>query len=419
MADSIKVQGWCPSAWKPMRAHDGWIVRVRPLCASITAAQWRTLAELALTYAHPQIELTRLGNVQLRGVSEEQLPLLRSQLIAARLVPADEDADLAPAVHCTAFYRLNDQTHELAQSMCAAAVARLSPRALQSLGLPALPSKFGLLVDDGERNLRSITSDLRLWVSADGTYRLALGDDGDCYRFNTVQQAVEAAVQVAIWFAQERMTLAGKSSTRLKDLLLSRQPEVPALKQAAFHSTQPGTALPILPGRCAQGWVLGAPLGRIDATAMQKLAAALPASTEIRITPWRSLLLIAADAQSLIAQLDEEHWIKQPADARLKVSACTGSPRCAQAHIPAQDMALRFAPHISEGRHLHVSGCAKFCALSSDATSAIFASTDTSGAVLLNACSAKQLGQPVFQVPYQAWLAAPAELQQHLHDLPI
>ena len=71
-----------------MRAQDGWIVRVRPVCASINAGQWATLSALALSHAHPQIELTRLGNVQLRGITDAQLPVLLSQLVAARLIPA-------------------------------------------------------------------------------------------------------------------------------------------------------------------------------------------------------------------------------------------------------------------------------------------------------------------------------------------
>lgn len=419
MADSIKVQGWCPTAWKPMRAQDGWIVRVRPYCASISAAQWATLAELALSYAHPQIELTRLGNVQLRGVNEADLSFVRSQLIAAQLVPADEDADLAPVVHCTAFYSANDRTHRLAQALSVAAVERLSPLALQGTGLSALPSKFGLLVDDEARSLSGVASDLRLWAYADGAYGLALGDSGNCYRFSSAEQVEDAAIQISTWFARERMRAFEKPPTRLQTLLQSRQPDVPALKETALQLMQDRAAESVAPGEHAQGRILGVPLGRIDAQAMHKLAKSLPAHTEIRVTPWRSLLLLSEDAQLPMACLDAAHWIVHGADARLKVSACTGSPRCAQAHIPAQAMALQLAPHIPDSAHLHISGCTKFCALSADATSVISASVAASGHVLLNLGLARQPSQPEIQVPYQAWLAAPAELQQHLHDLPI
>ncbi|MDH0049544.1 nitrite reductase [Comamonas terrigena] len=419
MADSIKVQGWCPTAWKPMRSEDGWIVRVRPVCASINAAQWAALAALALSLAHPQIELTRLGNVQLRGVADADLPALLSQLVAARLIPADADADLAPPVHCTPFYEAHDRTHQLAALLGRAVVERLCPSALERQDMAALPSKFGLLVDDAARSLGGVASDLRVWADADGGYGLALGEAGDWYRFGDVQQLVDAAIHIAAWFARARMAVSGKPPTRLQALLPSLPLETPALRAAVPQGAQPPAAAPVLPGQLAQGWVLGAPLGRIDALAMQALAASLPADTEIRVTPWRSLLLMSADAPARVARLDARHWMTDAADARLRVSACTGSPRCAQAHVPAQDMALQLAPHVPERGHLHVSGCAKFCALSSDATSLIFASTSAPDAVWLHAGAAGQPGCPTVRLPYRAGSALPAELPTLLHDLPL
>lgn len=401
-----------------MLAQDGWMVRVRPHCASISAAQWRVLAELALSHAHSQIELTRLGNVQLRGVSEVQL--LRSQLIAAQLVPADADADLAPAVHCTPLYRLGDATHALAQWLSAAVVERLSPKALACQAVAALPSKFGLLVDDPARRMRSIAADLHLWVAADEGYGLALGDSLDWYCFAHAQDAVDAAVQIALWFARERAAIT-PVPTRLRGLLPHRQPDLPALQAAQWRAAaddrySPGQVLS--PGKHAgQGWVIGAPLGRIDAAAMRGLASRLPAQTPIRVTAWRSLLVDAQSMASHIARLDPAHWITQPADVRLRVSACTGAPRCRQAHIPAQAMALELAAHMTENKHLHVSGCAKLCALAADATGLIFASLAPSGEVLLNARPAGQrtpAGPPISTL---ALTEAPVKLQELLHDL--
>lgn len=422
MADAITIQGWCPTAWKPMRAQDGWIVRVRPVCASINAGQWAKLSALALSHAHPQIELTRLGNVQLRGITDAQLPALLSQLVAAQLIPADADTDLAPPVHCTPFYSANGATHQLCKQIAAAVVEHLRPSVLQAQGLEALPSKFGLLVDDETRSLRGVASDLRAWVLVDGGYGLALGDSTHWYRFASAEQVVDAAIQISTWFARERMA-AAPSLTRLHTVLQSRQPDVPALKAALQQVDSTLIAAPVAPGAHARGWVLGAPLGRVDAQAMHDLAVRLPADTEIRVTPWRSLLWVAEDAQMQtrvpISQLDAKHWITYSEDERLRVSACTGSPRCTQAHIPAQDMALQLAPHVPAQGHLHVSGCTKFCALSSDATVVISAGLNEVGDVSLHVGLANQLDAPAMHILYQAWVTAPAKLQQHLHDLPI
>jgi len=388
-----------------MRAQDGWIVRVLPHCASLGAAQARVLAQLALAHAHPQIELTRLGNVQLRGVATAQLPQVRAQLIEASLVPADADADLAPAVHCTPLYRGNDATHDLARQLSAAVVEHLSPAALARAGLAALPSKFGLLVDAPARRMQGIGADLQLWVDADAGYGLALGDSPGGYRFACAEEAIDAALEIARWFARERLSM-NPAPTRLRGLLAHSMPPLAAPRME--EPAQP--ADPLLPGlHPAQGQVLGAPLGRIDAAAWQALAMQLSGDAEIRVTPWRSLLLVDAPLLSL----DAAHWITAPTDARLRVSACTGAPRCSQGHAPAQALALALAADVPQGRHLHVSGCAKFCALPSDPTAVLCGGLDGAGQPLLHISRGNAPRTPISSLAADE---APAEMTRLLND---
>lgn len=406
MTDSIQVQGWCPTAWQPMRAQDGWIVRVRPHCAALSAAQWRVLAQLALAHAHPQIELTRLGNVQLRGVGTQQLPEVRRQLIEAGLVPAEADADLAPAVHCTALYRQGDATHALARQLSAAALEHLSPAALARAGLQALPGKFGLLVDDPTRRMRGIGADLQLWADAQAGFGLAWDDAVPWHGFARAEEAVEAAVRIARWFARERLALA-PAPTRLRGLLAQRTPQVAAPR----HAGRAPPAAPLLPGlHAVHGQVLGAPLGRIDAAALQELAWQLPAHAELRVTPWRSLLLAGRAGPALAAT----HWITGPLDARLRVSACTGAPRCTQGHAPSQALALALAGEVPLHGHLHVSGCAKFCALTAEATAVLCAGPDAAGKALLHISAGSAPCTPISSVAADE---APAEITRLLHDL--
>lgn len=401
-----------------MQAQDGWIVRVRPHCASLTAAQWLVLAKLAQTHAAPQIELTRLGNVQLRGVHESALPALRSELIASGLAPADEQADLAPAVHCTPFYATGDRSHALAQALSAAAVRYLSPLALRKQSAGALPGKFGMLVDDPERRLRSMSSDLHLWAAHDGSYGLALGQADECYYFESDEHAVQAAIQVARWFARERMTSAARPAARLHHLLKSRTPNAPALGAARHYAIWANEgAGPLRPGTPnPQGLLIGAPLGRVDAPAMQKLAAGLPAHSEIRVTPWKSLLVLHEESPAPVPLRHASQWITRPTDMRLRVSACTGAPGCPQAHIPAQSMALQIADWLLADQHLHISGCAKLCALPADATHIVFAGTDASGQVWLNTGPAGPQQRPLPATRYRASSSDLHDIQQQLHD---
>ncbi len=67
--------------------------------------------------------------------------------------------------------------------------------------------------------------------------------------------------------------------------------------------------------------------------------------------------------------------ITDPADPRLRVTACTGAPGCPQALQPTRDLARTLAPQVPQGQHLHVSGCAKGCAHPKPAASPYVAPT--------------------------------------------
>lgn len=418
---AIKVQGWCPTAWAPMQAQDGWIVRVRPQCASISAQQWALLAELALSCAHPEIELTRLGSVQLRGVSEAQLPLVRSSLVEAQLVPADADADQAPAVHCTPFYKHGDLTHALALLLAQATMAQLSPNALQSQEMEALPSKFGLVVDDAQRCMRGIAADISVWVTADERYGLALGGQSGWYAFDDSAEVVAAALAVALWFAKERTAMAPMPTptfTRLRQLLPLPALNLPCLKLAEFRADNP-VAAAALPGRLKQAdCVIGVPMGRINAVALLEAVQAMPAQAEIRVTPWRSLF---CEDEAMAAQFSSSaYWITEADDTRLRVSACTGAPQCTQALLAARELALVLAPHVPPQAHVHVSGCAKCCALSPEATLALIATempAGDPGEALLNLSWPNLAQQPFSQISTRALRQEPSHISTLIHDL--
>ena len=365
MPDLFTVQGWCPTAWRPMRAQDGWLVRVRPPLASLRVAQWQRLAELAESHALPQIELTRLGNVQLRGVAEADLPALREAMIRAQLVPHEADDDLAPPVHCTPFYGAGDATHGLARRLSEAVTQQLNPRALHAEGLAPLPSKFGFVVDDPLRHMRQVKADLHLWAGPDGAHGLAMG--AQCLRYGSVQDAVAAAVAIARWFARAR-TSKSPMPTRLQALHERLPADGAWWRGAKVAPTSPlNAAVQTLPGMApGLGQIVGAPLGRIDAQALRALAQTLPPDTEIRVTPWRSLLVMAPE--HAMPEWPAAHWITDAADVRLRVSACTGAPRCTQGLSPTQPLALQLAPHVPANQHVHVSGCGKMCALGDEAT---------------------------------------------------
>lgn len=89
MSDSARKQGWCPSLMRPMETGDGLLVRINNKAGVITALQARAIAMLAERHGNGHIDLTSRGNLQLRGVTEENYPLLVEKLVALGFTEED------------------------------------------------------------------------------------------------------------------------------------------------------------------------------------------------------------------------------------------------------------------------------------------------------------------------------------------
>jgi precorrin-3B synthase len=83
----------------------------------------------------------------------------------------------------------------------------------------------------------------------------------------------------------------------------------------------------------------------------------------LRLTPWRMML-----AEGLHEMPDCEGLITRADDSLLRVVACSGAPRCHEAHADTRGLAATLAPRLPAGARLHVSGCIKGCAQSNPAT---------------------------------------------------
>jgi precorrin-3B synthase len=116
---------------------------------------------------------------------------------------------------------------------------------------------------------------------------------------------------------------------------------------------------------------VGLPFGRIAAEEFALLASAAAASgaTELRVTPWRAILVPVAsieDARALVVRLTPYSLILDSSDPRLRVAACPGAPCCFHATTPVRDDAEKLAAVLAKapgsGTFMHVSGCEKGCA---------------------------------------------------------
>jgi precorrin-3B synthase len=378
-----------------MPSGDGLLVRLHLPCGILGGATACGIADCARRFGNGLLDLTRHGNLQLRGVSEATLPALTAQLSLLLLLPPDHEPQAARNIMASPLAGLD------ARARCdiRPIVAALRERLASDRPLRTLPPKFSILVDDGGLiGLGDIDADIRfeaIHSSDEERFAVALGGRagaavpiGIC----TAPSLPDTAMALARAFlelrhegedAPRRMAelvrvvgaeviseLAGVSATRATEQEYSRPARGEGKPPIGFRLLGNGKGF----------FGIGAPFGRLSADQLEHLAAAASdTGSELRLTPWRAVL-IAGVAQAQVAgaqvaglrrRLASTGLITAPDDARLAIAACPGAPSCSRATVATRDDALLLAPlargFSSRAVGLHLSGCAKGCALS-DAT---------------------------------------------------
>ena len=323
---SFVIQGWCPGALRPMMSGDGLVLRLKPRMAHLTAAQAQGIAQAALTHGNGLIDLTARANVQLRGIRPEAHLALLDDLAALDLIDPSEAVERHRNLTVAPFWH-GDHWQALAR-----AVTTL----LTAPDNAALPGKFGLSLDLGsELVLQDSAADIRIEGQPDGWLIRPDGFDHGAL-VHDLAQAMTALQRLIDWF------LAGKAG-RMAALVGQNLPQ-------GFDHPMTRSSFRPAPGRHDLGHLVGLEFGQLRAETLAKLA-----GNDIRITPWRMILI-----QGPVPDLPD--LIRDPADPRLNVVACTGAPACPQALQPTRDLARSLAPKVPQGQVLHVSGCAKGCA---------------------------------------------------------
>lgn len=227
------------SAFVP--TDEGLIARVRVPGGRVWAGQWEGLADVSEEFGDGHLYLTSRGNLQIRGVRDEEA-------VASRL--AGLGLGVAPVVMCSP----------------------LSPALMTLVDalVPHLPASGPVVgIDAGDGAIMAKGPDVGLVAQDDGErFHLVVGGDptGLVVSVDSVVEVVTAVV----------------AGGEVADLVAERSEVV----------------LPMVHGRQAPiGWmqdgevvVLGAGLreGRMDAQLARFLAAI---ETDIRITPWRSVVI--------------------------------------------------------------------------------------------------------------------------------
>ena len=394
-------RGMCPGVLAPMEVGDGLLVRVRIPAGVLPAASAKRIAELGRRYGNGLVDLSHRGNLQLRGVAVAEMEALIAELRALGYVSDDVESEAVRNVLTSPTAGLDGTAVLDVRPYALALDARLA----EDRALHRLPPKFGWLVDGGgQATLYDSSTDVRFDAVAGAVegplFRVGLGGDfekatvlGHC----RPDDLVELAAALALAFLELRQTLAepprrmaGLVKALGVELLRERvggmltAPLPPALGRgslppppAAVEGEAAAVPSPSQRGRVREGatsptrnflgpqptWLgVAFPFGRLDCDRLEALATL---THEIRITPWRALLL-AAPQDGGAVKAKALGGILDHGDVRLKITACSGVTGCdvgtTDTHADGLAIAARAAGLLETVRMVHVSGCAKGCA---------------------------------------------------------
>ncbi len=321
------VQGWCPGALRPMLSGDGLVVRIRPRGGRLSADQVAGIAALSAAHGNGLIDLSSRANLQIRGVMDASYDPLMTGLQALSLLDANAEAEARRNILVTPFWQMGDGAQEIAAGLA---------QALAAEDAPQLPGKFGFAVDTGTVPvLGAASADIRIEQGLNGL--ICRADGAESGEAVTVNTAVDAALRLAWWFVESGGAANGWGR------MAAHLGWIEKFSSENFSAPSPGVH--------ALGYLVGLEFGQITAAMLAGLGA-------VRLTPWRLLLLEGVRSAPNLPGL-----ITEPDDPLLRVVACTGAPRCPQGLQPTRALARALALRVPKGRLLHVTGCAKGCAL--------------------------------------------------------
>lgn len=370
MQPTPEIKGWCPGAYAPMASNDGLLIRAKIVGARIDATQLAAVAAISADCGNGLVDLSQRAQTQIRGVSAATLPVALRRLDAAHLLPRDAAAERVTNIIAAP---LADDANAMARELADAIQA--------DQALRALPAKFLFAIDGGTLPLSNVEADIRLSTAQLNNVAISVAGADDLATIVDRTEAVATALKLARAFVALRNAAfeLRRMGRLIKALgaarLFSEAGLVAALSRRPDSAAHAFLGAQEADGLCFAG--VAAPSGRWRASELEELAAlaASQADGELRLTPWRAILIPATSAdaaQSIVAAARVLDLIVSHADPRLAVVACPGAPECPQARGDTRGALARLAPLAQklagkDGVGLHISGCAKGCARPSSA----------------------------------------------------
>lgn len=275
----------CPGVFRPWPAHDGLLTRLRVPGGQLAADQLRALSRIATRFGDDHVHLTSRANLQLRGLPEGEPGQLSAPaveaLLATGLLPSPRH-DLVRNILVSPATGLD----RLGQVDLRPVTEDLDRR-LQAEPLAAeLPGRFLFVLDDGRGDLVTRTCDLGAVALDDRSAQLRIGARwGPVLDWSLVPATL---VLLARTFGARRGTRTDapwhvaefeESGRRLSQGLAAPTAADPRLPR-------PCAALP--PGQYPDYEHVAVPDTGLDPPAVAELTARSP---HLVLTPWRGVLV--------------------------------------------------------------------------------------------------------------------------------
>ncbi|WP_327303776.1 cobalamin biosynthesis protein CobG [Streptomyces sp. NBC_01298] len=341
----------CPGALRLHAADDGYLARVRIPGGLLTGRQASVLALAADRFGDGHLELTSRGNVQLRGLAEGCGTGLAELLDGAGLLPAPGHERVRNVV-ATPLSGIGSSGRPHVTSW----VAELDRLLCTSTRATALSGRFLFAIDDGRGDVAALDPDVTLLGGPRGRVLVRLGAARGAVEVDAAD-APRAALLAAEYFL-DSADAAGTRAWRVSEL-----PAAHALEEGEFalRLGSAGIAADVLPEVAwpyappPRPWGPGTgdqtalcvlpPLGRLTADQWRVLVdvaaggegggeAGGEGDGELRVTPWRSIVLPGASTRRPVdgyARLVAAGLSVAPDGPWESVTACTGRPGCAKA----------------------------------------------------------------------------------------
>ncbi|MFF9244672.1 cobalamin biosynthesis protein CobG [Streptomyces sp. NPDC014776] len=343
----------CPGALRLHAAGDGALARVRVPGGVLSVDQARALGQAALELGDGELHLTSRGNVQLRGLAGGCGGELANRLTATGLLPSARHERIRNIV-ASPLSGLDADGHTDVRPW----LRKLDALLCASDTATGLSGRFLFALDDGRGDVAGLDADVTVRAAPDGNAWMRIGSCGRLARVSA-DEAPAAALLAAEAFLKASRGQAWRVA-ELPDRGDGLAAEVVRWTPAASSVVAPWPvgAQP-RPGAIAHsgGVSVLAPLGRVSAVQWAELTAA--ASHELRLTPWRGVVLPATPAKRL-TDLAATGLITDPASAWLRVGACIGRPGCAKSRADVRADAVG-ALGASGSLPVYLSGCERRC----------------------------------------------------------